>query len=39
MHAVDLHKEVVKKMGNVGPILHEYSIGNDFRGYSAPMTE
>ncbi len=39
MHAVDLHKEVVKKMGNVGSILHEYSIGNDFRGYSAPMTE
>ncbi len=39
IHAVDLHKEVVKKMGNVGPILHEYSIGNDFRGYSAPMTK
>lgn len=38
-HAVDLHKESVKKMGNVGPILNEYNIGNDFRGYSAPMTK
>ena len=37
--AVESHKEMVKQMSSPGKIKYEYEIGNDFRGYSASMTE
>ena len=39
LHAVDLHKNDVRfMMSNSDPILDEYYIGNEFRGYSAKLS-